>query len=214
MSHVIDGTHPYTDSGVRHAYQLYGDWATRPSYTLGGAQGTISTSVDDVIAKVFSDSPEAMMVRQSAAAGDRIAAQYPDLKYGTDYDLFQEPGAQRSHTLHGSTDWMMAFSNSAAVKALAAYLSCDRGSQMWAQVGFGNTPNSTGANATQTSGCRNRLSSWQMPPHLCRTLARPFQVDLPAPRGRLWWTLSTAPPSPACSRTSRQLRSQPWAGDP
>jgi alpha-glucoside transport system substrate-binding protein len=44
-------------------------------------------------------------------------------------------------------DWLMAFSDSAAVKALVAYLSSDLGGQMWAQVGFDNAPNSAGTNA-------------------------------------------------------------------
>jgi alpha-glucoside transport system substrate-binding protein len=86
-----------------------------------------------------------MMVRQSASAGDVIAAQYPNMKFGSDYDFFQEPLAKGQ--LHGGSDWMMAFSDSAAVKALVAYLSSDQGGRMWAQVGFGNTPNNAGTNA-------------------------------------------------------------------
>ena len=86
-----------------------------------------------------------MMVRQSGHMGEIIASQYPDLNFGTDYDFFQEPLAHGQ--LHGSSDWLMAFNDSAAVKALVAYLSSERGGQMWAQVGFGNTPNKTAKNA-------------------------------------------------------------------
>ena len=139
---IIDGSVPYNDPGVKEAYEIYGAWAKDPQYTVGGAQGTLSTGFLDAIYKVYSDPPEAMMVKQSGFAGAEIVKQYPDLEYGTDYDFFGVPGAQG---VQGGSDWMMSFSDSAAVKALVAYLSSDMGGQKWAEVGFGNTPNSAGS---------------------------------------------------------------------
>jgi alpha-glucoside transport system substrate-binding protein len=141
---IIDGSIPYNDPGVKEAYQIYGAWAKDAKYTVGGAQGTLSTGFLDAIYKVFSDPPEAMMVKQSGFAGGAVAEQYPDLAYGTDYDFFGVPGAQG---LQGGSDWMMAFSDSAAVKALVAYLSSNMGGEKWAEVGFDLTPNLAGANA-------------------------------------------------------------------
>jgi alpha-glucoside transport system substrate-binding protein len=141
---IIDGSVPYNDPGVKEAYQIYGKWATDPKYTVGGAQGTLSTAFLDAIYKPFADPPEAMMVKQSGFAGAEIAKQFPTLKYGTDYDFFGIPGAQG---LQGGSDWMMAFSDKPAVKALVGYLSSDLGGQTWAQVGFGTTPNSAGTNS-------------------------------------------------------------------
>ena len=138
---IIDGSVPYNDAGVKQAYEIYGKWATDAKYTVGGAQGTLSTNFNDAIYKVFSDPPEAMMVKQSGFAGGAIAAQYPNLKYGTDFDFFGVPGAKG---LQGGSDWMMAFSDSAAVKALVAYLSSAAGGEKWAEVGFDETPNSAG----------------------------------------------------------------------
>ncbi len=141
---IIDGSIPYNDEGVVQAYETYGAWATDPAYTVGGAQGTLSTGFLDAIYKVFSDPPEAMMVKQSGFAGGEIAAQYPDLEYGTDYDFFGVPGAQG---VQGGADWMMAFSNSPAVQAIFAYLSSDAGGRAWAEAGFDLTPNMAGADA-------------------------------------------------------------------
>ena len=139
---IIDGSIPYNDDGVKQAYQIYGDWAMDPQYAVGGAQGTLSTGFLDAIYKVFSDPPEAMMVKQSGFAGGEVQAQYPDLEYGTDFDFFQVPGAQG---LQGGSDWMMSFSDKPAVQALIAYLSSDAGGLKWAEVGFGLTPNAAGA---------------------------------------------------------------------
>jgi len=141
---IINGTVPYNDPGVKQAYEIYGAWAMDPTYTVGGAQGTLSTGFLDAIYKVFSDPPEAMMVKQSGFAGGAVAEQYPDLAYGTDYDFFGVPGAQG---LQGGSDWMMAFSDSPAVQALVTYLSSDMGGEKWAEVGFDLTPNLAGTNS-------------------------------------------------------------------
>ena len=144
VSGIIDGSVPYNDPAVKEAWEIYGKWAMDPKYTVGGAEGTVSTGFNDAILKVFSPEPEAMMVKQSGFAGGTITETYPDLEYGTDYDFFGVPGAQG---LQGGSDWMMAFSDSDAVKALVDYLSSDAGGQRWAEVGFDLTPNMAGSDS-------------------------------------------------------------------
>ena len=141
---IIDGSVPYNDAGVKQAYETYLKWATDAKYTVGGAQGTLSTNFNDAILKVFSDPPEAMMVKQSGFASGTILGTYPDLKYGTDYDFFGVLGAQG---VQGGFDWMMSFSDSNAVKALVTYLSSDLGGQNWAASGLGVTPNKAGVDS-------------------------------------------------------------------
>ena len=144
VTNIMNGTVPYNDPGVKAAYEIYGKWAKDPKYTVGGAEGTLSTGFVPAILKVFSDPPEAMMVKQSGFASGEITKQYPDLVYGQDYDFFGVPGAKG---LQGGSDWMMAFSDKPAVKALVAYLSSNKGGEAWAQAGFDVTPNIAGTNA-------------------------------------------------------------------
>jgi alpha-glucoside transport system substrate-binding protein len=134
---LIDGSTPYDDAGVQQAYETYGKWAKDPKYTVGGAEGSLSTPFLQAIYKPFSDPPEAMMVKQSGFAGGEIAKQFPDLKYGTDYDFFVIPGAKG---LQGGSDWMMAFSDKPAVKALVGYLASPEGGANWAKAGFDLSP--------------------------------------------------------------------------
>ena len=150
---IISGKVPYNDPGVKQAYETYGKWATDPKYTVGGAQGTLSTAFGDAIFKPFSDPPEAMMVKQSGFAGANIAKQFPDLKQGTDYDFFVVPGAQG---LQGGADWLMAFSDKPAVKAMVAYLSSTEGGANWAKATFGLSPNK-GASGNYTDPALQKL---------------------------------------------------------
>lgn len=135
---IIAGSVPYNDPAVKDAYMTYAKWATDPKYTVGGAKGTVSTAFLDAVYKPFADPPEAMMVKQSGFASGAISAQFKTLKYGTDYAFFGLPGAQGVQI---GADWMMAFTNKPAVKALVAYLSSQAGGQKWAEVGFDLSPN-------------------------------------------------------------------------
>ncbi len=135
---IISGAVPYNDAGVKAAYEQYGKWATDPKYTVGGSQGTLSTAFLEAIYKPFGDPPEAMMVKQSGFAGGEVAKKYPDLVYGTDYDFFVIPGAQG---LQGGADWMMAFADTPAVRALVGYLSSELGGENWAKASFDLSPN-------------------------------------------------------------------------
>ena len=135
---LISGEVAYSDAGVKQAYETYGKWAKDPTYTVGGAQGTLSTPFLDAIYKPFADPPEAMMVKQSGFAGGEVAKKFPDLQYGTDYDFFAVPGAQG---LQGGADWLMAFNDTPAVRALVAYLSSTEGGANWAKASFDLSPN-------------------------------------------------------------------------
>jgi alpha-glucoside transport system substrate-binding protein len=135
---LITGEIPYDDPGVKQAYETYGKWAKDAMYTVGGAEGTVSTAFLEAIYKPFADPPEAMMVKQSGFAGGAVKEQFPDLEYGTDYDFFGVPGAQG---LQGGTDNMMVFNDTPAAKAVVAYLTSEAGAKKWAEVGFDLSPN-------------------------------------------------------------------------
>jgi alpha-glucoside transport system substrate-binding protein len=150
---VIDGSVPYNDPGVVQAYETYGTWATSDTYTVGGAQGTLSTPFLEAIYKPFADPPEAMMVKQSGFAGAEVAKQFPDLQQGTDYDFFVVPGIQG---LQGSIEPMMVFNDTPAVQALVTYLSSAQGGANWAAATFGLSPN-LGATGNYTDPALQKL---------------------------------------------------------
>jgi alpha-glucoside transport system substrate-binding protein len=139
---ILNGSVAYNDAGVANAYQIYSTWAMDPAYSVGGAEGALSTGFLEAIYKPFSDPAEAMMVKQSGFAGGEIMAQFPELQFGTDFDFFPFPGADG---VQGGADWMMAFSDEPGVRAIVAYLTSAEGGAHWAQTGFGLSPNSGSA---------------------------------------------------------------------
>ncbi len=134
---IISGKVPYNDPGVLAAYQIYQKWASDPAFTVGGAKGTVSTSFNDAINLPFANPPQALMVKQSGFAGANIAKQYPNLKYGTDYDFFQFPGVKG---LQGGADFLYVFSNKPAAQALIAYLTSVDGGKNLAAANWGLSP--------------------------------------------------------------------------
>lgn len=173
---LFDGSISYDDQGVQDVYAIYSAWASDPAYTVGGAEGTVNTGFLDAIYLPFSDPPEAMMVKQSGFAGGEVAAQFPDLQYGTDYDFFGFPGAQG---VQGGADYMFAFSDSPATAALVAYLTSTEGGANWAAAGFDVSPNA-GATGNypdvQLQKKADIIANAQgFTPDLGDTLGNPFQ---------------------------------------
>jgi alpha-glucoside transport system substrate-binding protein len=132
----------WTDPGVKETWELYGNWATDSAYALGGSQGTVSTGFLDAILAVFSDPPQAYMVKQSGFAGGYASSQFPELEFGTDIDFFVIPEKDGSApVMQVGGDALAVFNNTPGVKAFVAYLTSAQGGQAWAASGFDLSPN-------------------------------------------------------------------------
>jgi alpha-glucoside transport system substrate-binding protein len=139
---IATGQTAWTDPGIKQAWELYGKWATDPAYALGGAEGTISTGFLDAIYAVFSDPPQAYMVKQSGFAGGIVETQYPELQFGTDFDFFVLPGpGGQKVPMQVGADAMAVFNDTPEVRAVVAYLTSGRGGRAWAASGFDLSPN-------------------------------------------------------------------------
>ena len=132
----------WNDPGVLETWKLYGSWASDSAYALGGAQGTVSTGFIDAINAVFSDPPQAYMVKQSGFGGGVAMGQYPELEFGTDVDFFVIPEMDGSApVMQVGGDAMAVFNDTPAVRAFVAYLTSGQGGQAWAASGFDLSPN-------------------------------------------------------------------------
>jgi alpha-glucoside transport system substrate-binding protein len=148
---LATGETSFTDPAVVAAWEQFGMWAMDDAYTVGGADGTVSTGFLDAIYAVFADPPQAFMVRQSGFGGGAIAGQYPELEYGTDYAFFVLPGPGGAAVpMQIGADAMAVFNDTPAVRAVVHYLTSAEGGRAWAASGFDLSPNNqvTGADYT------------------------------------------------------------------
>jgi alpha-glucoside transport system substrate-binding protein len=135
---IAVGDTSWTDPGVKEAWEIYGKWAMDETYALGGALGTVGTGFLEAIHAVFSDPPQAYMVKQSGFGGGVVMGQYPELEFGTDFDFFVIPG---DAPMQVGGDALAVFNNSAEVQAIVAYLTSEMGANAWAASGFDLSPN-------------------------------------------------------------------------
>jgi len=139
---LATGDTAWTDPGVKEAWEIYGKWATDPSYALGGAEGTLTTFFVNAIYPVFADPPQAYMVKQSGFAGGIAKSQYPQLEFGTDFDFFVLPGIGGEKVeMQVGGDLMAVFNDTPEVQAVVAYLTSEQGANAWAASGFDLSPN-------------------------------------------------------------------------
>ncbi|NDJ76053.1 MAG: carbohydrate ABC transporter substrate-binding protein [Chloroflexi bacterium] len=139
---LASGATAWNDPAVVEAWGLYANWAEM--YSAGGAEGAISTSFSDAILQPFGDPPEAWAVKQSGFAGTAvIQSTYPDYVYGEDFAFFVLPTADGEPVpMQVGGDFLAAFNDTDAVRALLAYLTSAAGANAWAAAGFDLTPNS------------------------------------------------------------------------
>jgi alpha-glucoside transport system substrate-binding protein len=139
---LATGETAWNDAGVKEAWEIYGTWATDPTYALGGAEGTVSTGFLEAVHAVFADPPQAYMVKQSGFAGGVVEGQYPELEFGTDFNFFVIPSADGSSPpVQVGGDAMAVFNDTPSVQAVVGYLTSGRGGRAWAASGFDLSPN-------------------------------------------------------------------------
>jgi alpha-glucoside transport system substrate-binding protein len=174
---LIDGEIPYNDPQIAEAYETYLAWASDPAITPGGAQGVLTTNVNDAILAVFSQPAGAMLVRQAGFAGDIIFADDPERIFGLNYDFFVFPG---TNGLQGEADFIMAFDDTAVVRTLVSFLTSTQGAVAWAQSGFDLSPN------TQSLGQYLNQRNQKMAEILANAvgLALNLESAIPAPFGQ------------------------------
>lgn len=135
---LLSGTTKYDDDRVKQAWTTYGKWAKDAKYTVEGSSGTLTTSFSDAIFQVFGDAPKALLLKQAGFVRGEVTKKYPSYKYGEDFDFFTVPGAKG---IQGGADWLMAFDDKPATRAVIGYLTSPKGGANWAKSGLDLSPN-------------------------------------------------------------------------
>ena len=82
---------PWNHACIKQSFDMFAKVVSTEGYVLGGSQRIIATGDDDGADPLYTDPPTAYMYYLASFAQAFIAASYPDLEPGTDYDVFEFP---------------------------------------------------------------------------------------------------------------------------
>jgi alpha-glucoside transport system substrate-binding protein len=104
---------------------------------LGGSQRIIATGDDTGADPLYTDPPTAYLCYLASFAQAFIAAKYPDLAPGTDYDVFRFPTINPDN--HGAVtigaDIPVMVTDTPAARSFMAYLASARAQETWIRLG-------------------------------------------------------------------------------
>jgi alpha-glucoside transport system substrate-binding protein len=132
---------PWTDPSIKSAWQRFGEIALTQGYVPGGVSSILSTNFQDSTYLPFENPPKAYMVFLGAFTQGFLAAQFPALKPGTDYDFFKFVEIKNAGTVTGGADVLVVFNDNESTRSLVKYLADGKNWSSWAQSGGFATPN-------------------------------------------------------------------------
>jgi ABC-type glycerol-3-phosphate transport system substrate-binding protein len=130
---------PWTDQSVKDALTIMADVVGDPANMVGGTEGALQTTMDESVAKVFTDSPEgAMVIIGDFAPGVTETTLEPE----TGYNVFTFPSVEGSGpAVVGGGDLFVQFKDSPAADAFLEYLTTPEAAEIWAARGGFSSPN-------------------------------------------------------------------------
>jgi len=130
---------PWTDQSVKDALTIMADVVGDPSNMAGGTDAALQTTMDESVAKVFTDSPEAaMVIIGDFAPGVTETTLEPE----TGYNVFTFPSIEGSSpAVVGGGDLFVQFKDSPAADAFLEYLTTPEAAEIWAARGGFSSPN-------------------------------------------------------------------------
>ncbi len=120
INHDISWLNP----DVQAAWRAFGEIALNPKYVYGGTSGALSTNFGDAAAPLFTNPPQAYLLKQATFMQSFIQQANPNLVPGVDYDIFPFPpmGPGLPTPIEGSGDLVSVFNNTPEAQALIKYL--------------------------------------------------------------------------------------------
>jgi alpha-glucoside transport system substrate-binding protein len=141
---------PWNHACIKQSFDMFTKIVATPGYVLGGSQRIIATGDDVGADPLYTDPPTAYMCYLASFAQAFIAANYPDLEPGTDYDVFKfptiNPAYQRAVAVGADVPVMV--SDTPAARSFMTYLAGAPAQETWIKLdGFTSVNRSVSADA-------------------------------------------------------------------
>jgi alpha-glucoside transport system substrate-binding protein len=128
---------PWTHACIKQSFEMFTKVISTKGYVLGGSQRIIATGDDEGADPLYTDPPTAYLCYLPSFAQAFIAASYPGLEPGTDYDVFRfptiNPEYQGSVTVGADVPVMV--SDTPAARSFMTYLVSARAQEAWIKLG-------------------------------------------------------------------------------
>ncbi len=134
---------PWTDSTIKHAFQLFGQIIGGKHYIAGAPLSVLETTYTDACYQPFWVPPQAYMNYLGDFASGFILNQFPHTVPGSDFDFFPFPtlNAQDAHTVTVGADLVAVMRDSDVVRQLLTYLSTAQSQTIWVKRGGATSVN-------------------------------------------------------------------------
>jgi alpha-glucoside transport system substrate-binding protein len=128
---------PWTDACIKQSFEMFAKVVSTKGYVLGGTEGILTTSDGDGGTPLYTKPPTAYMYYLSSIAQGFIAAQYPNLNAGRDYDFFPFPttNPQNRGAITVGADVVVMLRDTAEARSFMSYLAGAPAQEAWIKLG-------------------------------------------------------------------------------
>jgi alpha-glucoside transport system substrate-binding protein len=128
---------PWNHACIKQSFDMFTNIVSTEGYVLGGSQRIIATGDDVGADPLYTDPPTAYMCYLASFAQAFIAASYPDLEPGTDYDVFKFPTINPEYegAVTVGADVPVMVSDTPAARSFMTYLASARAQETWIKLG-------------------------------------------------------------------------------
>ncbi|HZV26549.1 MAG TPA: ABC transporter substrate-binding protein [Acidothermaceae bacterium] len=128
---------PWTDACIKQSFEMFDKIVQTKGYALGGTQGILATADADGGTPLYTNPPTAYMYYLSSIAQGFIAAKYPNLNAGHDYNFFPFPSinAQYSGAVTIGADVVVMVHDTPAARSFMTYLAGAPAQEAWIKLG-------------------------------------------------------------------------------
>ena len=133
----------WSSDSIKKAWQTWGQIVNDPKMTFGGKAAVLSTNFNDAAAPLFQSPPKAFLHHQSNFLTTSITKAFPNLKPGTDFDVFMFPDIdpKNAGAVEIAGDLFGMFKDTPGARELMKYLVTPEAQAIWVQKGGALSPN-------------------------------------------------------------------------
>ena len=177
---------PWDHACIKQSFDMFATIVSTEGYVLGGSQRVIATGDDVGADPLFADPPTAYMCYLASFAQAFIAASYPALEPGSDYDVFRFPtiNPEQQGAITVGADVPVMVSDSPAARSFMTYLASARAQETWIRLGGFTSVNRSVSADTYADPLARKVAEELTSAKVTRFSAGDM---MPATLQRAWW---------------------------